>query len=30
VATALESMCQCTRVLFWRGYCPNLNQVNTF
>jgi len=30
VATALGSMCHCTRGLFWRGCCPNLNQVNTF
>jgi len=30
VATALGSMCRCTRGLFWRGCCPNLNQVNTF
>jgi hypothetical protein len=27
VATALGSMCRCTRELFWRGCCPNLNQV---
>ena len=25
VATALGSMCRCTRGLFWRGCCPNLN-----
>jgi len=30
VATALRSMCRCTGGLFWRGCCPNLNQVNTF
>jgi hypothetical protein len=30
VATALGSMCRCTWGLFWRGCCPNLNQVNTF
>jgi hypothetical protein len=30
VATALGSMCRCTRGLFWRGCCPNLNQVDTF
>ena len=30
VAVALGSMCHCTRGLFWRGCCPNLNQVNTF
>ena len=30
VATALESMCRCTRGLLWRGCYPNLNQVNTF
>ena len=30
VATAVESMCRCTRGLFCRGCCPNLNQVNTF
>jgi hypothetical protein len=30
VATVLESVCWCTRGLFWRGCCPNLNQVNTF
>jgi len=30
VATALRSMCRCTRGLFWRGCCLNLNQVNTF
>ena len=30
VATALGSMCRCTRGLFWRGCCPNLNQVKTF
>jgi hypothetical protein len=30
VAMALGSMCRCTRELFLRGCCPNLNQVNTF
>jgi hypothetical protein len=30
VATALGSMCHCTRGLFWRECCPNVNQVNTF
>jgi hypothetical protein len=30
VATALGSICHCTRRLFWGGCCPNLNQVNTF
>jgi hypothetical protein len=30
VAMALGSMCCCTKGLFWRGCCPNLNQVNTF
>ena len=29
VATALGLICRCTRGLFWRGCCPNLNQVNT-
>jgi hypothetical protein len=30
VETALGSICRCTRELFWRGCCPNFNQVNTF
>jgi len=30
VAMALGSMCRCTLGLFWRGCCPNWNQVNTF
>ena len=30
LATPLGSMCCCTRGLFWRECCPNLNQVNTF
>ena len=30
VSTALRSMCRCTRELLWRGFCPNLHQVNTF
>ena len=30
VATALGLMCRCRRALFWRGCCPDLNQVNTF
>ena len=30
VAMALGSMCHCSRGLFWRGCCPNLNRVNTF
>jgi hypothetical protein len=30
VAMAPGSMCRCTRGLFGRGCCPNLNQVNTF
>jgi len=29
-ATALGSMCRCARGRFWRGCCPNSNQVNTF
>jgi hypothetical protein len=29
VATALESVCRCTRGLIWRGCWPNLNKVNT-
>jgi transposase len=30
VATTLGSVCRCTRELFWRRRCPNLNQVHTF
>ena len=29
VSTAVGSMCRCTRGPFWRGCCPNLNQLNT-
>jgi hypothetical protein len=30
VAAVLGSVRSCTRGLFWRWCCPNLNHVNTF